>query len=211
MIYKTPKILPLLFPKYTWKIKTDEPKIFLTFDDGPIPEVTEAVLDILESYNAKASFFCIGDNVEKHPYIFEEIIKKGHAIGNHTQNHIKGWKYSDQDYIENIQMCQNSMNNYGFEQESKILFRPPYGRIKNSQGKKILDDYEIIMWSVLSQDYDNTINKECCLVNTIKATEKGSIVVFHDSLKAKKNMLYVLPKFLEYFSNLGYSFEKLGS
>lgn len=210
MIYKTPNILPLIFPKYVWNIPTEEKLIYLSFDDGPIPDITESVLSILDDFNAKATFFCIGDNIFKHPQIFNKILLANHSIGNHTNNHLKGWNTNTKEYIENIEICHEQILKTYPEYKENRLFRPPYGRIKNSQAKLILDNYKIIMWSVLSQDYNQNIPKEKCLLNTIKATEPGSIVVFHDSIKAQKNMLYVLPRFLCHFQELGYKFAKLG-
>lgn len=201
------KIFEILFPNYIWRIKTSEKKIYLTFDDGPIPDVTEWVLNELKKYNAKATFFCVGDNIERNPAIFQEILKNGNAIGNHTQNHLKGWKTDQKTYLDNFESCQRAIEN---EMESKnALFRPPYGLIKNSQAKEILKTHKIIMWSVLTKDYDENISPEECLKRAIKNTKKGSIVLFHDSLKAEKNMKFTLPKYLKHFSDLGYKFEIL--
>lgn len=201
------KIFEILFPNYIWRIKTSEKKIYLTFDDGPIPDVTEWVLNELKKYNAKATFFCVGDNIERNPAIFQEILKNGNAIGNHTQNHLKGWKTDQKTYLDNFESCQRAIEN---EMESKnALFRPPYGLIKNSQAKEILKTHKIIMWSVLTKDYDENISPEECLKRAIKNTKNGSIVLFHDSLKAEKNMKFTLPKYLKHFSDLGYKFEIL--
>lgn len=201
------KIFEILFPNYIWRIKTSEKKIYLTFDDGPIPDVTEWVLNELKKYNAKATFFCVGDNIERNPAIFQEIVKNGNAIGNHTQNHLKGWKTDQKTYLDNFESCQRAIEN---EMESKnALFRPPYGLIKNSQAKEILKTHKIIMWSVLTKDYDENISPEECLKRAIKNTKNGSIVLFHDSLKAEKNMKFTLPKYLKHFSDLGYKFEIL--
>lgn len=201
VFFRTPMILPLLYPKLTWKIPTDKKIIYLTFDDGPVPGPTEFVLDQLRAYNAKATFFCIGNNVVKNDAVYQKIRNGGHAVGNHTFNHVRGWSTKDDEYIKDVSECQKAVGN-------TKLFRPPYGRIKRSQLKQ-LTNYEIIMWDVLTYDYAKSLSKERCLRGAIKATRNGSIVVFHDSLKAEKNMSYVLPKFLEHFSTKGYVFDSL--
>ena len=204
---KTPRILKRLFTKYTWSFFSDRKEIFLTFDDGPIPEVTEFVLDQLQQFNAKATFFCIGDNIRKHPAIFDRIIAEGHSVGNHTFNHLNGWKNSNTTYFENINKCENLLTH----QRTK-LFRPPYGKIKRTQAKKLITKgYKIIMWDVLSADFDKTISKEKCLQNVLKNTQNGSIVVFHDSIKASEKLYYALPKMLQEFSKKGYEFKTIKS
>ncbi|MDR3693160.1 polysaccharide deacetylase family protein [Mucilaginibacter sp.] len=205
LLIKTPKWLKLLYPKLLWEANTANRCIYLTFDDGPIPIVTPFVLNILKQYNAKATFFCIGDNVRKHPAIFEQVKSEGHAIGNHTFNHLKGWKTEDNIYLDNFLEADKLLNTK--------LFRPPYGRIKRSQVKllqKAKPGIQIVMWSVLSADYDSTISPEQCLDNVIKNTKPGDIVLFHDSLKARERMEYALPKALEYWSREGYVFGLLG-
>lgn len=199
LIHKTNFLMRALYPEFVWKVSTDKKEIFLTFDDGPVPQITEFVLDELAKYQAKATFFCIGDNVEKHPAIFDEIKKQGHSVGNHTFNHLKGWNTPQELYIENFKKCERSLN-------SSTLFRPPYGRIKRSQATEILKTHQVIMWDVLSGDYDNSISKEKVLDKTLQYTEHGSIVLFHDSVKASVNMMYALPKFLQHFSERGFSF-----
>lgn len=182
---------------------SDQKSIYLTFDDGPIPEVTEFVLETLERYHAKATFFCIGDNVRKHRAIFEKVIDLGHSIGNHTFNHLNGWKTNDEQYLNDVNQC---------DQQLLIptnLFRPPYGRIRKSQARKILRNKKIVMWDVLSGDFSSDISPERCLAKTLKHTGSGSIVLFHDSIKARNNMEYALPRFLEHFGNLGYEFKKI--
>ena len=221
---KTPLVAKKMFPNYVWDIATNNNVIYLTFDDGPTPEITNWTLNTLKTYNAKATFFCIGNNIEKHPDIFHNIIKEGHAIGNHTQNHIKGWKTKAKDYLENIAEAEKVINtqisNSKFQipnslivnHQSSIfnLFRPPYGQITPKQGKKLLDlNYKIIMWDVLSFDWDKDVPEETCLKNVISNTTNGSIVVFHDSVKASRNMQYALPKVLDYFSKKGFEFQSL--
>ena len=202
-LHHSPFWLRAFFPGYTWRMPTSEKKIFLTFDDGPIPDITEFVLETLDTFNAKATFFCIGDNVRKHPEIFDRILKNGHSIGNHTFNHMNGWKTEDHLYLENIEKCgeQLSLDTH--------LFRPPYGRIQRSQSRVVLKKHRIIMWDVLTGDFSAQLTPETCLKKSIQYTRPGSIILFHDSLKASKNMQYALPGFLEHFSRKGFSFEAL--
>ncbi len=199
-LIKTPFWLRAIYPNCTWKIPVQEKVIYLTFDDGPDPEATPFVLANLKKYNAKATFFCIGNNVLKHPNIYESILMEGHRVGNHTYDHLNGWKTEHNIYIDNIKDAMNII-------DSK-LFRPPYGRITKSQIKilKQTDSLpnQIIMWDVLSGDFDIRINGEICARNVIKNTVPGSIIVFHDSQKAWDRMSIALPKVLEHFSNLGY-------
>jgi len=202
-LHYSPFWLKALFPRYKWRVNTKEKRIFLTFDDGPIPDITEFVLDTLEKYNAKATFFCIGDNVRKYPDIFEQILKQGHSVGNHTFNHMNGWKSDDSVYMANIELCEKQLN------LNTNLFRPPYGRMKKSQSRKLPLNKEIIMWDVLSGDFSAGIKPEDCLQKSIKYARPGSIVLFHDSLKAANNMQYALPRFLDHFTKIGYQFEAL--
>lgn len=175
--------------------------MYLTFDDGPIPEVTPEVLRILAEYNAKATFFCIGDNVEKHPDVYKQVLDEGHAVGNHTQNHLSGWKTEDYAYFRNtLQSAQHIDSD---------LFRPPYGRIKRSQATVLKQRYKIIMWDVLSGDFDPKTTQQQCLDNVINNAREGSIIVFHDSLKAQDKMLFALPRVLAHFGELGYRFDTL--
>ncbi|MEX6626863.1 polysaccharide deacetylase family protein [Tenacibaculum salmonis] len=210
---KMPTILRKIFSKYCWHFIVDKKEIYLTFDDGPIPEVTEFVLDELKKYNAKATFFCIGDNIKKNPDIFCRIIKEGHSIGNHTNNHLNGWKTDTKSYVDNVLVCENIISEISEKTDvikNSKLFRPPYGKIKASQGKQLLKrGYKIIMWSVLSGDFDKSITKEKCLSNVVKNTKRGDIIVFHDSIKARHNLQYALPKFLEIFTKKGYQFKPI--
>ncbi len=195
---KTNWIIKNLFPNYTWDLPNIENKVYLTFDDGPIPEITEWVLEELKNYNAKATFFCIGDNINKHPEIFKKVITEDHAIGNHTFNHLNGWKTTTSTYLENFKRCEKIIQQSGINLKSK-LFRPPYGKIKTTQAKEISKlGYKIIMWDVLSADFDQSLSKENCLENVLSNIESGSIIVFHDSIKAFKNLEYVLPRTLAY-------------
>lgn len=186
-----------------WRIHTSEKEIFLTFDDGPIPESTETTLSILNQFEAKATFFCVGDNVKKYPELFAKIIEQGHSVGNHTFNHLNGWKTTYDFYLKNVQK--------GNQYIQSNLFRPPYGRMNNRHIPILRKDYYIVLWSVLSGDFDVRLSPERCLANVIQHTKAGSIVVFHDNIKAIKRAHYALPKMLEYFTEKGYSFKALTS
>ncbi len=209
---KTPLVAKKMFPNYIWDIATNEKTIYLTFDDGPTPEITNWTLNTLKNYNAKATFFCIGNNIEKHPDIFQNILKDGHSIGNHTHNHIKGWKTQATAYLENIKKAESIISLQILNSEFRIqnLFRPPYGQITPKQGKELQAlGYKIIMWDVLSFDWEKSISEDTCFNNVKSKATNGSIVVFHDSVKASKNMQYALPRVLDYFSNKGFTFEAL--
>jgi peptidoglycan/xylan/chitin deacetylase (PgdA/CDA1 family) len=197
---KTPTFIKKIVYKWVWDIPKADKKIFLTFDDGPIPDITEWVLDVLKEEKINATFFCIGANIEKHQAIFERIKKEGHQTGNHTWNHLNGWNTKTATYIENIQLVAK----YLPEQK---LFRPPYGKLTLNQGYKIRKlGYKIIMWDVLSYDFDPKTSPEECLNYVISASTNGSIIVFHDSLKAAENMKFALPKVIKHFKKKGYSF-----
>ncbi|WP_020529176.1 polysaccharide deacetylase family protein [Flexithrix dorotheae] len=198
----------VLYPSLTWSRYSDEKVIYLTFDDGPIPEMTPEILEILDQFNAKATFFCVGDNVRKYPEIASETLGKGHVLGNHTFNHLNGWNTGNDSYFENIERCRDQFAVLVKSPEIKF-FRPPYGRIARSQIKPIQKEYEIIMWDVLSGDFSQKLDKKVCLEKSIKFAQPGSIIVFHDNLKAKKNLDYVLPRYLEYFSKKGFLFKAL--
>jgi len=197
-----PKPLRLFFDKsLVWEIPNNENKVFLTFDDGPHPELTSIVLDLLDEFNAKATFFLIAKNAEKYPQIVKNIRTNGHAIGIHTYNHLNGWKTNNNNYLQDIKKASDIV-------ESK-LFRPPYGRILRSQIKELNPKYKIIMWSVLSGDFSKKVSKELCYKNVYRNLKSGSIIVFHDSPKSKENMLYTLPKVLKEFSEKGFKFEPI--
>lgn len=198
---RSPLLLRRIYASLTWRIAGTERRIFLTFDDGPIPEITPWVLEQLKTYNAKATFFCIGDNVKKHQSIFDEIKEAGHSIGNHTFHHLNGWKSSLNEYVQDTKNCSELVDSN--------LFRPPYGRIKRSQIKSLLPDYKIIMWDVLSRDFDKSLSIEKGFEYIKKHVRPGSIIVFHDSVKAWPRLKELLPLTLEYFSKEGYSFEKI--
>ncbi len=203
---KTHWLVKLLFPKYIWDFKTKEKVVWLTFDDGPIPEVTEWVLGQLSRYKAKATFFCIGDNIRKHPELFQKVIAAGQHIGNHTFNHLNGWKTDTSDYLDNVAKCSEEINSH--LEDGSRLFRPPYGKISRRQARLLRHKgFKIIMWDVVSADFDASVTPEQCYQNVIKNIEPGSIIVFHDSIKAWNNLEYALPKTLEFLSENGYRCE----
>ncbi|WP_047548239.1 polysaccharide deacetylase family protein [Psychroserpens sp. Hel_I_66] len=209
---KTPVVAKKMFPNYVWDIATTKKELYLTFDDGPTPNITNFTLETLKEYDAKATFFCIGSNVEKHPDIFNGIIQDGHTIGNHTQNHVKGWKTKTKDYLAEVENTQNIIKTYSENTLTSTtkLFRPPYGQITPKQGRKLITlGYKIIMWDVISFDWEQELSEVKCLENVISKSKQGSIIVFHDSVKASKNMMYTLPKVLEFFSKKGYVFKSL--
>lgn len=195
------RILEIIYPRFLWRMPATEKCIYLTFDDGPVPEVTPWVLAQLKKHNAPATFFCVGDNIRKNPETFQQVIRAGHRIGNHTYHHLNGWKTPLEEYLHNVHQSE-ALYPTG-------LFRPPYGRITQKQAVGILPHSRIVMWSVLTRDYSPDLSPEKCLKNAIKNTQSGAIVLFHDSLKAQKNLEYVLPRYLRYFSLRGYRFEKL--
>jgi len=202
---KTPKFVKRLFPRLIWEFSISKKTIYLTFDDGPTPEITPWVLQELKKYNAKATFFCIGKNIINHPEIFQDIINDDHAIGNHTLHHVNAWKVSSNVYLNNIRETEELL-----PKNTTKLFRPPYGKLTPKVAKAILNaNYKIVMWNVLSGDFDTTLSKEKCLDNVMKYITSGSIVVFHDSIKANKKVKYVLPEILAHFSREGYNFEKI--
>jgi peptidoglycan/xylan/chitin deacetylase (PgdA/CDA1 family) len=206
---KVPKIIKLLFFNQVWDIPNSENTIYLTFDDGPTPEITERVLEILDKHHIKATFFCIGDNVRKHPEIVQKILSKQHSVGNHTYSHLKGWKTPTKTYISNSEACEIKLNSL-FKIRNSKLFRPPYGKITPWQSYKLRKlGYKIIMWDVLSKDYDASISAEKCYENVIQNVSSGSIIVFHDSNKAKENVLNSLEKTIETLKSKGFKFEKI--
>ncbi len=208
---KTPNFIKSIFQNWIWTNPSDEKVIYLTFDDGPTLEITNWTLNVLRKYQAQATFFCIGKNIVEHPEIYHEIIESGHAIGNHTYNHLNGWKTNTTPYLENVVKCQNLIENYSLLGSNNTkLFRPPYGKISLTQARKIrMKGYKIIMWDVLSADFDKATSREKCLQNVLKNSGNGSIIVFHDSFKAYENLQYSLPKVLDFFNAKGYKFKKL--
>jgi peptidoglycan/xylan/chitin deacetylase (PgdA/CDA1 family) len=213
---KTPNWIQKLYSNLIWSFTNSKKEIYLTFDDGPTPEITEWVLEILRKFNAKATFFCIGKNIKNHPEIFNKIIKQGHSVGNHTHNHLNGWKINNSRYIENVLETDGIISTLSsdrqdfFNHKNLNLFRPPYGKIKRRQSKELIKrGFKIIMWDVLSADFDQSITKEQCLKNVVDNVGNGSIIIFHDSVKAEINMKYTLPKFLELLDQKGFEFKAI--
>lgn len=202
LIEQPPFLYRALFPGAIWRIISQEEKqIFLTFDDGPVPEVTPWVLDVLDEYDVKATFFCVGDNIRKYPEMYQEVLKRGHLTGNHTFNHLQGWKTWTKNYIANVNQAEKYIKT--------SLFRPPHGHIRFLQLKFLLSKYNVIMWDVVTRDYSKKLSGEMVFENVKKYTRDGSIIVFHDSLKAEKNLRYALPRSIEYLLNEGYTFKLL--
>ena len=205
-LVKTPLWVKRIYSKYTWSIDINENVLYLTFDDGPHPEITPFVLNQLKQYNALATFFCIGKNVVAHPDTYQQIINEGHSVGNHTYSHLNGWKTDNDIYLKDILQASKIINS--------SLFRPCYGRITSFQAKHLKPvmhgkDPKIIMWDVLSGDFDTDCTPQQCLSNVVFASVPGSIIVFHDSEKAFARLEYTLPRVLKYFSEKGYRFSSL--
>lgn len=220
---KTPSLLSSVYRQCLWKVDTDEKILYLTFDDGPIPEVTPFVLAELKKWNAKATFFCIGKNVNANPALLQQIISEGHSTGNHTFDHVNGWNCDNDAYYNSIEKCRVAIlqqtPNSKFQvpplpvdevdPKSEMLFRPPYGKLTPSQYRHIKNRYKIVMWDVLSFDFDLDITGEKVLANVLENANKGSVIVFHDSLKAKPRMEYALPRVLEHFTAKGFKFDRI--
>jgi peptidoglycan/xylan/chitin deacetylase (PgdA/CDA1 family) len=203
---KTPGWLKRIYDSYIWSIPANDKILYLTFDDGPHPEATPFVLKELKKYNALGTFFCIGKNVVSYPGIYKQITNEGHSVGNHTYNHLNGWKTNNQDYLKDIALASNEIDS--------DLFRPPYGRITSFQAKNLKQvmkgkDPKVVMWDVLSGDFDTLCTPQQCLTNVLLAPVAGAIVIFHDSAKAFRNLQYTPPRMLNYFSEKGYVFKAL--
>lgn len=201
--YRIPDILRFVYPKAVWRCSSHKRCIYLTFDDGCVPEVTPKVLEILENERIKATFFCVGENVEKYPLLFKELQSRGHQVGNHTYNHLKGINVSSDDYLANIARADKLIGNK--------LFRPPYGRITPVQMKALRDryGYKIILWDLITNDFNKNLSPSEIMRNIKRYTRNGSIVVFHDSVKAAPNMLAVLPEAIKWWKEEGYEFRTL--
>jgi peptidoglycan/xylan/chitin deacetylase (PgdA/CDA1 family) len=195
---RPPLLLRQLYPGALWRMNSAEKKIYLTFDDGPVPGVTPDVLHILHAHNIKATFFCVGKNVEKHPEVFRQIVDSGHRVGNHTDEHADGWKHTKTDYLRQVNACAGR---FGSE-----LFRPPYGRMRRSQFSAIKRKFKVVMWDVLTFDFKKSLTAEDVLEVALKNSRNGSIVVFHDSEKAKERVLNALPRFIEEMKKKGFEF-----
>jgi peptidoglycan/xylan/chitin deacetylase (PgdA/CDA1 family) len=190
-----------IFPSVIWRMKNLPGCVYLTFDDGPVPEVTPWVLETLNKYNAKATFFCVGENAERYPHLLHEIKKEGHSVGNHTMRHLNGWNTATEKYLDDVQACKKIIES--------VLFRPPYGKMKWSQYKRLRKEFKIVMWDVLSMDYRQDLKGEDCFGLIKSKATSGSVIVFHDSLKAEKRLRFALPETLSYFSKKGYSFSSI--
>lgn len=209
-IVKTPRFISKTFSSYLWHFSRENATIYLTFDDGPTPVITPWVLGVLKEFEVKATFFCVGKQVEAYPNLLNRILDEGHRIGNHTFNHLNGLKYKSDIYLEDIEKTQLLLltKNKNHFTNKKLLFRPPYGKCTPKQLKALKNNaYKLVFWDVLSRDFDLNITPEDCLDNVLKNAENGSIIVFHDSVKAFKNLKYTLPKVLEYFKAKQYCFE----
>ncbi|SHF77563.1 Peptidoglycan/xylan/chitin deacetylase, PgdA/CDA1 family [Dysgonomonas macrotermitis] len=201
-IEQPPFFYRFLFPGGIWRMPSKEEKvIYLTFDDGPIPEITPWVLDLLDRYNIKATFFCVGDNVKKHPEEYEEVLRRGHTVGNHTFNHVQGIRTLSKNYIKNTEKAA--------EYIKSTLFRPPHGHMRLPQFFKLRKDYHIILWDVVTRDYSKRQTPEEVLDNVKHYARNGSVIVFHDSVKAEKNMKYALPLAIEWLKEQGYVFKTI--
>jgi peptidoglycan/xylan/chitin deacetylase (PgdA/CDA1 family) len=203
-LVKTPWWMKKLYPGCIWDMPAKEKTLYLTFDDGPHPTITPFVLQQLKNHNAKATFFCIGENVAKHPDNFQQVIDDGHAVGNHTFHHVNGWKTSDSDYLNDIKKADEYIHS--------SLFRPPYGRMKRTQLNKLThgeNKMQVVMWNILAGDWDPFLDPATCFERVIKKTSEGDIIVFHESEKSWERMSYSLPKLLEYYTAKGYCFSKI--
>jgi len=197
-VIKKENIAALFFKDLTWSFPGRDKELYLTFDDGPTLGITEWVLSVLHEYNAKATFFCTGKNAENNPELLKQIMDEGHSIGNHGYSHINGWSTNNDKYFQNVKKASETINSN--------LFRPPYGKIKLSQLRQLKNNFKIVMWDVLTRDYNNNLSKEKCLKRTIKLINPGSIIVFHDTVKAERNLKFVLPEVLKYYSAKGFQF-----
>ena len=201
---RPPFFLRWMSPRYLWcDLPSDEKVIYLTFDDGPVPDATPEVLDILDRFGAKATFFMVGANVVKHPDEYNRVCQAGHRIGNHTYHHLNGWHTAPGAYMDDVKRCREVVDSR--------LFRPPYGLFTPTQYLLLNKEFRFVLWSVLTYDFDRKISQERCLATALGATGPGSIVVFHDSPKAMENLRFALPRFLELFTSRGYEFRALPS
>jgi len=195
-IHHIPSLVPKIFPQMIWHKERNEPKVYLTFDDGPVPGITDFVLEELEKRAMRATFFMVGDNIRKYPDLARQVVEMGNSVGNHTQHHVKGFSHSCQDYLQEVALCQSQ-----FEETIEVrprIFRPPYGQLTHGQLKSLLPDFQVFMWDVLSGDFDRDQTAEVCLAKTKKYTQNGSIIVFHDQQKTKEIIREVLPPYLDY-------------
>jgi peptidoglycan-N-acetylglucosamine deacetylase len=186
-----------------WRVKTKERAVYLTFDDGPIPGLTDEILKILKEFEAKATFFCVGENVMRNPDLYREITRAGHVVGNHSHHHVKGWKTNLDQYLDDVEEASRYVDSR--------LYRPPYGLVTWKQARALSKKYQVVMWSVLTKDYDPLITPEQCLEIAVKGVKPGAIIVFHDNTKARDKVLYALPRLLEYLKREGFECRVLSS
>jgi len=202
MNFQFPTLLrPLIGRNYLWRKNSSEKVVYLTFDDGPVPEVTPQVLGVLDDFDIKATFFCVGDNVKKYPELYREILLKGHSVGNHTFHHLNGFKVGQEQYLKDVEQASQLIDSR--------LFRPPYGKLTRKEKKILEQKFQIVLWDVISYDYDQNLSSSQVLKNVKRYTRSGSVILFHDSMKAKNNMLTVLPQAISFLLTKGYRFEKL--
>jgi peptidoglycan-N-acetylglucosamine deacetylase len=200
-LIRIPGILKKAFPEITWEVSSEKPALYLTFDDGPTPGVTPEVLSVLARFGASATFFCIGRNVERHPGIYRQILDAGHVTGNHTYSHLKGWFTPDREYYLDISLAAQFIRSG--------LYRPAYGMITPRQLRHLKNTYKIVLWDIMSYDFAYNTSPEQCLKQVIRHARPGSVIVFHDSVKASEKLLYTLPRVMEHFGGKGYSFESI--
>jgi len=200
-VSKVPGIFWRLFPDILWRMPVKEKSLYLTFDDGPTPGITEFVLDTLKLYRAQATFFCIGKNVAAHRAIFNRVLRENHSVGNHTYRHLNGWETEDEFYYDDIEQCAQEVKSR--------LFRPPYGKITLPQIRLLRSRYKIVMWDVLSGDFDLHLSAEACLKNVLRNAREGSVIVLHDSVKAEAKVKFALPHILQHFTQAGFAFKTL--
>jgi len=207
-LFKIPPIIKWFYPGLVWNGSRDQPLLYLTFDDGPVPGVTDRILDALNHFNIKATFFCVGENINKNPGLFRRIYEEGHMIGNHTYHHLNGWDHSVEEYLLDIKRCHQVISQNGFPSRVK-LFRPPYGKIRRKSAEKIKEDYQIIMWDVLTYDFSLKLSEERRLEKSIQHTEGGSIIVFHDSEKTRNSIQFLIFQYIDYFLAENYEFSTI--
>jgi peptidoglycan/xylan/chitin deacetylase (PgdA/CDA1 family) len=200
-LVRIPRILRKVFPEITWEVPDEKPSLYLTFDDGPTPDVTAGVLSVLAQFNARSTFFCIGRNVERHPEIYRQILAEGHTTGNHTYSHLKGWFTSNREYYNDIALAAQFIHSG--------LYRPAYGMITPFQLRYLRNYYRIVMWTIMSYDFSYRTSPEKCFNQVIRYAKPGSVIVFHDSVKASEKLLYALPRVLEHFTERGFSFRSI--
>lgn len=200
-IEQPPWFYRALFPGATWRIPSDERCVYLTFDDGPIPQVTPWVLNTLDQYGVKATFFMVGDNVRKHPDVFRMVVERGHAVGNHTFHHIQGIRYWTRNYLADVELAARLIPGN--------LFRPPHGHMRFPQLLRLRKTHRIVMWDVVTRDYSPHLSPQQVLENVKRYTRNGSILVFHDSLKAERNMRWAMPRAIEWLLQEGYRFKRM--